>query len=176
MCSQPNCGGSCPSSDVELTIKVCTEAMLEAREGKYLCAHQMGLGSQGGSVCAMDRVLPGMWGRDQARGWSFVGGPYLAGTYPPLSFAASHYYKYKQQFIFPGKALLRGRLLSCTPRRGAGSLWGWVRGWVRAGRWSWVPQSHICSPKPIHCSRTACAMKILQGWAAPNYPQNCTWV
>lgn len=89
---------------------MCTEGTLEAQEEKYLCTHQMGLGSQQGSVCAMDWVLPGMWGRDQARGWRFVVGdwaqPCLAGVYPPLSFAASHYYKYKQQFIFPGKALL----------------------------------------------------------------------
>lgn len=81
-------------------------------------------------------------GQGPGLGLKFHGGTLPGWHLPPLSFAASHYYKYKQQFIFPGKALLRGRVLSCTPQRGAGSLWGWVRGWVHAGRWTWVPQTH----------------------------------
>lgn len=59
---------------------------------------------------------------------------------PTLSFAASHYYKYKQQFIFPGmspqKSLLWCRVLSVPLEMGKihpahlPPHWGWVHGWI----------------------------------------------
>lgn len=153
MCSRPNCGGSCPSSTCRADNKSVYGGCAGSTGGKISLHTSNGLREP-----RRERVCDGSgppWdvGQGPGSGLEFCGGTLPGWHLPPLSFAASHYYKYKQQFIFPGKALLRGRVLSCTPQSPSGG--GCVAGFVQGGGPG--------SPKPIHCSRTACAMKILQG-------------
>lgn len=146
----------------------------EMQEGKYLCTHLIYLGSWGGSVCRMDCIISvptavwagaGLGVRPHGRG---LGADQVSGSVlkPALSFAASHYYKYKQQFIFPGmspeKSLLWCRVLRYPFGDGQGPpnspsfllrLGAWL-GFAR--RWG--------SAKIQYLAAEPCILKVLQGW------------